>query len=74
MLPGQVDVAAERRAALQSQHGAQHSEDGVHRAAFLQSLLQRLEVNTARYEVGQQQEEVKGVETWERENRRVCPS
>lgn len=39
----------------------------MHGTSFPQSLVQRLDVDTAGYEVGQQEEEVKTVETWESE-------
>lgn len=67
-LPGQVDVVAQSGASLQRQRGGQHFEDGVHGPSFPQSLVQRLDVDAAGDEVGQQQEEVKTLETWETES------
>lgn len=64
-----MDVVAKSGASLQCQRCGQHFEDGVHGPPFPQSLVQRLDVDTAGYEVGQQQEEVKTLETWEREKR-----
>lgn len=49
-----MDVVAEGRAALQSQGHGQHLEDRVHGAPFLQRLIQRLEVDAAGDEVGEQ--------------------
>lgn len=63
-LPGQVDVVAESRAALQCQRRGEHSQDRVHGPSFLQGLVQWLGVDAAGYEVGQQQEEVKTLEAW----------
>lgn len=64
-----MDVVAKSGASLQCQRCGQHFEDGVHGPSFPQSLVQRLDVDTAGYEVGQQQEEVKTLEAWERERR-----
>lgn len=60
-----MDVVAESGAALQCQRCGQHSEDSVHGPSFLQSLVQRLDVDTAGDEVSQQQEEVKALEACE---------
>lgn len=62
MLPGHVDVVAEGGAALQSQGRGQHLEDHLHGAPFLQRLIQRLEVDAAGDEVGEQKEEVETVQ------------
>lgn len=62
-----MDVVAKSGASLQCQRCGQHFEDGVHGPSFPQSLVQRLDVDTAGYEVGQQQEEVKTLEAWGRE-------
>lgn len=63
-----MDVVAEGGASLKRQRGGQHFEDGVHGAAFPQSLVQRLDVDAAGDEVGHQQEEVESLETWEWES------
>lgn len=64
-LPGQVNVVAQSRAALQGQRHGEHPEDSVHGPSFPQSLVQRLHVDAAGDEVGQQQQEVERLETWE---------
>lgn len=58
-----MDVVAQSWAALQRQRCGQDFEDCVHGASFPQSLVQRLDVDTAGYKVGQQQQEVETVET-----------
>lgn len=60
--PGQVDVVAESGAALQCQGRGKHSENSVHGPPFLQGLVQRLGVDAAGNEVGQQQKEVESLE------------
>lgn len=59
-----MDVVAESRAALQRQRRGEHSQDCVHGPSLLQGLVQRLGIDAAGYEVGQQQEEVKTLEAW----------
>lgn len=65
-----MDVAAEGGADLQRQRHGEHFEHGVHGASLPQSLVQRLEVDAAGDEVGQQQEEVEAVEAWGTEGER----
>lgn len=58
-----MDVVAERGAALQRQGRGEHPENSVHGPPFLQGLVQRLGIDAAGNEVGQQQEEVESLET-----------
>lgn len=65
LLPGQVNVVAQSRAALQGQRHGEHPKDGVHGPSFPQRLVQRLHVDTAGDKVGQQQQKVECLETCE---------
>lgn len=58
-----MNVVAQSGTALQGQDHGEHSEDRVHGPSFPQSLVQRLHIDTAGDEVGQQQQEVECLET-----------
>lgn len=61
-----MDVVTESRAALYCQHSGEHFKYSVHGPSFLQSIVQRSTVDTAGHKVGQQQQEIKAVETCHR--------